>query len=113
VDTHRIEQKRPRHLLIRISDGDWVRFNQIDFGFGAIRLEARVCGPGSGGEIHFHLGDADQKRIGVLQIPAISSPDEEQKLACSIIPMVGIQSLELRFAVPSGEMTRLEEIRIF
>ncbi|MEI6323048.1 MAG: family 43 glycosylhydrolase [bacterium] len=111
VDTHRIEQKRPRQLLIRISDGDWVRFNQIDFGFGSTRLEARVRGPGSGGEIHFYLGDADQKRIGVLQIPAISSADGEQTLACSIISTLGIHPLEMRFFCPFGDLIRFEEFR--
>lgn len=111
VDTQRIEQKRPRQLLIRISDGDSVRFNQIDFGPGATHFEARVRGPGSGGEIHLHLGDADQTRIGVLQVPVISAPNEVQTLSCSIIPMTGIHQLESRFFCHSGDLIRLEKFR--
>lgn len=62
VDTQRIEAKRPRQALIRLSDDDWIQFNHIDFGVGGTRFEARVRGGGSGGEIHLHLIDAGQKK---------------------------------------------------
>ena len=114
VDTQRIEQKRPRQLLIRISDGNWIRFNRIDFGVGVSCLEARMRGLGTGGEISFYLLGNEGRQIARLTVPSISPlalAGEELVISTPVDRVVGIQSLEIRFTVPTGEMVRLEGIR--
>jgi hypothetical protein len=111
IDTHRIETKRPDQLLIRISEGDFVRFKHVKIPERATRFEASVRGPGSGGSISIHQGD-EEHLIGTLSVPAESSWDAEQLLSCPVTVRSGDYPLTLRFHCEKEGLIRLREFRI-
>ena len=110
VDTHRIEAKRPDQLLIRLSEGDFVRFNHVKIPERATRFEASVRGPGSGGSISIHQGD-EEHLIGTLSIPAESSWDAEHLLSCPVTARLGDHPLTLCFHCAEEGLIRLKEFR--
>jgi beta-xylosidase len=110
VDTHRIEAKRPDQLLIRLSEGDFVRFNNVRFLEGISRIEARVRGPGCGGTITFHQG-SEERLIGTMEIPSEISWDQEHLLTCPATSISGTHPLTLRFNCTKEGLIRFEEFR--
>ena len=110
VDTHRIEAKRPDQLLIRLSEGDFVRFNHVKIPERATRFEASVRGPGSGGSISIHQGD-EEHLIGTLSVPAESSWDAEHLLSCPVTARLGDHPLTLCFHCAEEGLIRLKEFR--
>ena len=110
TDTHRIEAKRPGQLLIRISDGDFIRFNHINIAEETTRLEARVHGPGCGGTITIHQRE-DEHLIGTLEIPSEISWDHELLLTCPATCISGTHPLTLRFHCTKEGLIRLKEFR--
>ena len=110
VDTHRIEAKRPDQLLIRLSEGDFVRFHHVEFPEGLTGIEARVQGPGCGGTITFHQGE-EEHPIGTLSAPAEDSFDLEHLLTCHANCGSGTHPLTLRFHCTKDGLIRLKEFR--
>ena len=110
VDTHRIEAKRPDQLLIRLSEGDFVRFHHVEFSECLMGLEARVRGPGYGGKITFHQGD-EERLIGTLTVSSEDSFDREHLLTCLANCTSGTHPLTLRFHCEKEGLIRLKEFR--
>ena len=110
IDTHRIEAKRPDQLLIRLSEGDFVRFNHVHFSQGVSRFEARVLGPGCGGTIAIHQGE-EERLIGTLSVPAETSWDAEYLLSCPVITIPGDHAITLRFHWDKEGLIRFREFR--
>jgi beta-xylosidase len=110
VDTHRIEAKRPDQLLIRLSEGDFVRFHHVDVAEGMTCFEAHVRGPGCGGTITLHQGE-EEKHIGTLFVPSETSWDAEHLLSCPVSPRSGNHPLTLRFHCAKEGLIRLREFR--
>ena len=111
VDTHRIEAKQPGQLLIRLSEGDFVRFNNVRILEGLSRIEARVRGPGCGGTITFHQG-SEERLIGMMKIPSETSWDQEHLLTCPATSASGTHPLTLRFHCAKEGLIRLKEFRL-
>lgn len=110
VDTHRIEAKRPDQLLIRLSEGDFVRFHHVDVAEGMTCFEAHVRGPGCGGTITLHQGE-EEKHIGTLFVPSETTWDAEHLLSCPVSPRSGNHPLTLRFHCAKEGLIRLREFR--
>jgi beta-xylosidase len=110
VDTRRIEAKRPNQLLIRLSEGDLVRFNHVHFSQGVSLFEARVRGPGCGGTIAIHQGK-EERLIGTLSVPAETSWDAEHLLSCPVNSISGDHAITLRFHCDKEGLIRFREFR--
>ncbi len=112
TDTQRIEEKRPSQFLVDINHGDWVRFDQMDFGDGAARIHVRAASIAQGGTIEVRLGDPGGELLAECRIPASGhlqpwmAPFADYDFP--IRPLSGLQPLCFRFAGPGRYLFRLD-----
>ena len=70
--------------LGNLRDGNWVQYNQIDFGEGAEWFNIRVSGTAEGGKIEVHKNDADGEILAVVDVPNTGSLETYQNV---IVPL--------------------------
>ncbi len=92
-----------------IEDGDWVRYDGVDFGTGAARIEIRAASETRGGHIELRLGAPDGELIGTCTVPSTGGWQTWTTVAAPIKPVRGVQSLCLVFHSPpvTGALPRL------
>jgi hypothetical protein len=114
TDTHRTIEKQPEQTLVAIDNGDWVQFNQIDFGNGVNRFIANASSSGVEA-IELRIDGPNGKLIGRCQIPDTGNRDpwkgEFLESSCDIEPVHGIHALHMTFRGPGLNLLRLESFR--
>jgi beta-xylosidase len=117
TDTQRLQEKRPAQHLVNLNDGDWVRFDQIDFGAGAEQFQVCACPIRDGGFIEIRLGSVTGKPIGTCEIPPNGNVLEWSRdffeYTCTVAPVCGIQSICLRFRGGPGSLFKLESFKFW
>ncbi len=84
-----------------IESGDYLVFNQIDFGNGANSFKARVAsGADTPTKIELRLGSASGTLIGTLTVPSTGGWNDYEEKSCSITNTTGIKDLYLVFSGP-------------
>jgi beta-xylosidase len=116
TDTQRITEKRPMQNLINLNEGDWVLFDQVDFGDGgAAHFIAHASPIRNGGRIEVRLGDADGELLGTCDIPPDGNVHDWagtfRDYACSIRRVTGMQAICLRFRGAGKVLYRLKSFR--
>ncbi len=87
-----------------VSQDDWVRFDNVDFGDGATQIRTRLAVPASnaGGRIELRLGSLDSAAIGTLVVTATGGWDTYQTQSTNITRISGTHDLYVSFSGNDG-----------
>lgn len=85
-----------------IENGDYIVFNNVDFGAGAASFDARVASGTSGGSIEIRLDGLSGPLVGTCITTGTSSWSSWTTKNCSISGASGIHNLYLKFTGASG-----------
>ena len=85
-----------------IQNGDWLKFNDVDFGSGASNFSAQVSSATSGGDIELRLDSSTGKLIGTCAVDGTGSWASYDAVSCSVSGASGVQDLYLVFTGVNG-----------
>ena len=85
-----------------IENGDYIVFNNVDFGAGAVSFEARVASATSGGSIEVRLDGLSGKLVGTCAVAGTNGWTTWTTKSCAISGATGIHNLYLKFTGASG-----------
>ena len=80
-----------------IQHGDWVRYENVDFGTGAEQIEVRAASATAGGLIEFRLDAPDGELLGVCPIPSTGNWQAWASFRTPIRRVDGVQALCMVF----------------
>lgn len=80
-----------------IEHGDWTRYEDVDFGAGAERMELRVASATNGGVIQIRLGGPQGEVIGQGRVRSTGDWQRWVSITPEITPQSGVQDLCLLF----------------
>ena len=81
-----------------IQNGNWLRYDGVDFGAGTDGVEFRAAAMAdAGGEIELHLDSAGGELLGVCAVPPTGDWQKWQTFTANIKPVSGVQNLCLVF----------------
>ncbi len=93
--------KKMNNIICYIQSGNYVVFNNVNFGTGAKSFKANVVNAsGSTTNIEIRLGSSTGTLVGTLSIPSMNNWDAYQELACNISTVTGKNNLYLVFTGP-------------
>jgi len=81
-----------------INDGDWLKFDDVDFGNGAASFDARVASSSSTGTIQLRLGSTSGTLIGSVDVSGTSGWQDWTTVSTDISGASGTQDLYLVFS---------------
>ena len=84
-----------------IENGDWVRYERVDFGDRTEAIEVRAASATTGGKIEFRLGTPDGVLLGVCNVPNTGGWQSWASFTAKLKPVSGIQTLCLLFRSPA------------
>jgi len=84
-----------------IENGDWVRYENVDFGAHTDTVEIRAAAPGNGGIIELHLDSPGGLLLGVCSVSNTGDWQSWASFPATIKPMSGVANLCLRFCPPA------------
>jgi len=85
-----------------IEDGDWIRFNSVDFGKGADSFQARVASATNGGNIEIHLDSPTGKAVGSCVVTGTNGWQNWTTVSCPVNDVTGVHDVYLKFAGGRG-----------
>jgi enterochelin esterase-like enzyme/fibronectin type 3 domain-containing protein len=91
-----------------IQNGNYLVFNNIDFGVGAVSFNARVASATSGGNIEIHLDSTNGTLVGTCAVPGPGGWQTWVTQSCSVSGAAGIHNLYLKFTGGSGYLFNVE-----
>jgi enterochelin esterase-like enzyme/fibronectin type 3 domain-containing protein len=91
-----------------IQNGNYLVFNNIDFGVGAVSFNARVASATSGGNIEIHLDSTNGTLVGTCAVPGTGGWQTWVTQSCSVSGAAGIHNLYLKFTGGSGYLFNVE-----
>jgi len=80
-----------------IENGDWCRYDGVDFGPATLSLKARVASDTSGGTIEVRLDTTNGPLIGTLTVPNTGGWQTYTTVSTTLTNASGVQNLFLRF----------------
>ncbi len=83
-----------------IEQGDWVRYEQVDFGQGVAQMEIRAASATNGGTIEMRLDTPEGELLGACAVPNTGDWQSWRSFIAQIKPTTGIQTLCLVFRSP-------------
>lgn len=90
-----------------IENGDWIRFDGVDFGTGATGVSVRVASNATGGTIKFRLDAAGGTQIGAINVTSSGGWQTWQTMTTSVTGATGVHSLYLSFSGGTGYLLNL------
>ena len=94
-----------------IENGDYVVYNNIDFGSGATGFQARVASNTSGGNIEIRLDSPTGTLVGTCSVANTGGWQTWTTRTCSVSGASGIHNLYLRFTGGSGYLLNVNWFR--
>lgn len=94
-----------------IENGDYIAFNNVDFGMGAVGFEARVASATSGGNIEVRLDSLTGTLAGTLPITNTGGWQTWTNKTCNISGASGIHNLYLKFTGGSGNLFNINRFK--
>jgi hypothetical protein len=88
--------------VTQISNGDYIKVRNVDFGTGATSFDARVASAASGGSIEIHLDSQTGTLLGTLAVPGTGGAQTWMTKSCTISGAAGIHDLFFKFTGGSG-----------
>jgi hypothetical protein len=87
-----------------IRTGDWLRFDEVDFGTGSDRVELRAAAaPDTGGIIELRLDSPAGGLLGSCAVPPTGDWQQWRPFTAIIKPLTGKQSIALVFKHPATD----------
>ena len=80
-----------------IEDGDWARYDRVDFGARSEEIEIRAASITTGGKIEFHLDSPAGELLGTCTIANTGDWQAWQSFKAQIKPVSGVKNLCLVF----------------
>ncbi|MCH6259054.1 carbohydrate-binding protein [Puniceicoccaceae bacterium K14] len=80
-----------------IHSGDWIRFDDVDFGNGTDSVDVRVASKSSGGTIEFRLGSTSGTLIGTATVPVTGDWQVWETVSADVNDISGTHDLFLVF----------------
>ncbi|MEN6335161.1 MAG: carbohydrate-binding protein, partial [Phycisphaerales bacterium] len=96
-----------------IEDGDWVRYEQVDFGQGGDRLTIRAASATSGGDIEVRLDKPDGELLGVCTIPNTGGWQSWRSFVAEIKPTSGVKTICLAFKGAGSQIAPPNDVRLW
>ncbi|GGF22498.1 pectinesterase family protein [Flavobacterium limi] len=93
-----------------INSGDWIKFENIDFGSGAGSFLARASTAGTGGTISIRLGGTSGTVIGTCTVTPTGGWQAYSNFTCPVSQISGIHDVYLVFEGGSGYLYNLNYI---
>jgi arabinoxylan arabinofuranohydrolase len=90
-----------------ISNGDYIKVREVDFGSGAVSFEARVA-PVAGGTIEIRTGSADGPLLGTCVVNRTGNPPAWTTASCRLTKATGVHDLFLVFRGSGNELFRFD-----
>jgi MYXO-CTERM domain-containing protein len=90
--------------VTQISNGDYIKVKNVDFGTGATSFDARVASAGSGGNIELHLDSQTGTVLGTCTVPGTGGAQTWTTKSCAVSGATGVHDLFLRFTGGSGNL---------
>jgi hypothetical protein len=87
-----------------IDNGDYIAFNNVDFGSGASAVSFRVASQTSGGNIEIRLGSVTGTLAGTCAVTSTGGWQSWTTKNCTITPVSGVQQLFLKFTGGAGNL---------
>ena len=91
-------------FVTEISNGDYIKVRNVDFGKGAKSFEASIASASSGGKIEIRLDGKDGRSIGTLDVSATGGEQNWKTLKCKVQKMKGIHDLYFVFKGGEGNL---------
>jgi len=91
-----------------IQNGNYLVFNNVDFGVGAVSFDARVASASSGGNIELHLDSTNGTLVGTCVVSGTGGWQTWVTKSCSVSGAAGIHNLCLKFTGGSGYLFNVE-----
>jgi len=90
-----------------INNGDWIKFNGVDFGTGATRANFRVASNTSGGTIELRLNSTSGSLVGTAVVSNTGGWQSWNTVSCDISQASGVNDLYIVFKGGSGYLFNL------
>ena len=87
--------------------GNWLKFDQIDFGRGVRAMQARVAAGSTGGTLEVHLDTPDGPLLGRCPVAPTGGWQQYATVACSIASVQGKHAVVLRVMGGKGPLLNL------
>ena len=94
-----------------IEQGDWMRYEQVDFGQGIDRMEIRAASATRGGVIEIRLDAPDGDLLGTCAVPNTGGWQSWSSFHAKIKPVSGVKTICLTFRASQSE--RAPEFRLW
>ena len=88
--------------VTQISNGDYIKVRNVDFGTGATSFDARVASAASGGSIELHLDSQTGTLLGTCAVPSTGGAQTWMTKSCTVSGATGIHDLFFKFTGGSG-----------
>jgi hypothetical protein len=90
-----------------IDNGDYIVFNNVDFGSGANSIDVRVASNNSGGTIEVRLDSLNGTLAGTVAVPSTGGWQSWQTKSGSISGATGVHTVYLKFTGGTGNLFNL------
>ncbi|HVO74055.1 MAG TPA: carbohydrate-binding protein [Ignavibacteriaceae bacterium] len=85
-----------------IENGDWLRYNSLDFGSGAASFQARIASATSGGNLEIRLDSPTGSLAGTCVVSGSGGWQTWITKSCTVSGLSGIHDIYLKFTGGSG-----------
>ena len=87
-----------------VDEGDWLRYDRVDFGSGATRFAVDIAVPDdfAGRTIGLHLDSLESEPIATLTVASTGGWDQYETQTLNIDPISGVHDLYIRFGNGAG-----------
>lgn len=87
-----------------IDNGDYLAFNNVEFGSGAASIDVRVASNNSGGTIEVRLDSVNGTLLGTVAVPGTGGWQSWQTKSATVSPVSGVHTLYLKFTGGAGNL---------
>jgi arabinoxylan arabinofuranohydrolase len=81
-----------------ISNGDYIKVKNVNFGSGATSFDARVAATSTGGSIELHLDSQTGTLLGTCAVPSTGGAQTWMTKNCAVTGATGVHDLFLKFS---------------
>jgi len=87
-----------------VSNGDYIKVKNVDFGSGATSFDARVASATNGGSVELHLDSQTGTLLGTCAISGTGGAQTWTTMTCPVDGATGVHDLFLKFTGGSGNL---------
>lgn len=91
-----------------IENGDYIRFDGVDFGTGAVGVKARVSSNNDGGKIEIREGSLTGKILGTIPVANTGGWQEFKNVTASVLAAAGTKTIYFKFTGGTGYLMNVK-----